>query len=145
MRTECGREAFRSMARAALARAVSSHSPSLSLSLLLSRQIPCFCRLFRSGNHPYGKLNDPPLPLRFQNTETHMQNESAKIIFQWVPFRNFNPLISDGMIIHGNILRKSRTWLIVDFTARQRFFFQICKSRALWVLDTFFFLILSFE
>lgn len=34
-----------------------------------------------------------------------------------VPARNFNPLISDGMIIRGDISHESGTWLNVDFIA----------------------------
>lgn len=49
-----------------------------------------------------------------------------KIIFQRapptarVPPRNFNPLISDGMIIRGDISRESGTWLNVDFIAARK-------------------------
>lgn len=49
-----------------------------------------------------------------------------KIIFQRapptvrVPPRNFNPLISDGMIIRGDISHESGTWLNVDFIAAVR-------------------------
>lgn len=34
-----------------------------------------------------------------------------------VPARNFSPLISDGMIIRGDISHESGTWLNVDFIA----------------------------
>ena len=96
---------------AQLLREASCSSDFLFLTLSLFLFSPCTYRPVRSGNHPYGKLNDPLLPLRFWNKETYMQRESAKIIFHWAPSRNFNPLILDGMIIRGNILRKSGTWL----------------------------------
>lgn len=34
-----------------------------------------------------------------------------------VPPRNFSPLISDGMIIRGDISHESGTWLNMDFIA----------------------------
>lgn len=37
-----------------------------------------------------------------------------------VPPRNFSPLISDGMIIRGDISHESGTWLNVDFIAAVR-------------------------
>lgn len=55
-----------------------------------------------------------------EQSEQHQNYFPAGTTDGAVPPRNFSPLISDGMIIRGDISHESGTWLNVDFIAAAR-------------------------